>query len=124
MLFHQLDRVFKVWEKRGTERIRAAAIREAERWMLDAPAHTEGLGAIYPAMMYFIMALDALGYRGGPSRSRGGDPPVRSLLIETDDRFIFQPCVSPVWDTAICAFALGEAGSRGRRAADRARRTG
>ena len=32
------------------------------------------------------------------------------LLIETEDRFIFQPCVSPIWDTAICAFALGEAG--------------
>jgi hypothetical protein len=45
-----------------------------------------------------------------------------SLLIETEDRFIFQPCVSPIWDTAICAFALGEAGmpddARMTRAAD------
>ena len=61
MLFHHLDRVFKVWEKRGSERIRAAAIREAEHWILTRTHHTEGLGAIYPAMMYFIMALDALG---------------------------------------------------------------
>ena len=62
MLFHHLDRVFKVWEKRGSERVRGAAIREAEHWILDRTRHTEGLGAIYPAMMYFIMALDALGY--------------------------------------------------------------
>ena len=62
VLFHHLDRVFKVWEKRGSERIRAAAIREAERWILTRTRHTEGLGAIYPAMMYFIMALDALDY--------------------------------------------------------------
>src|SRR5271157_669047 len=61
-LFNHLDRVFKLWEKRGPERIRNAAIREAEHWILDRTRHTEGLGAIYPAMMYFIMALDALGY--------------------------------------------------------------
>jgi squalene-hopene/tetraprenyl-beta-curcumene cyclase len=51
ILFHHLDRVFKVWEKRGSERIRASAIREAEHWILERTRHTEGLGAIYPAMM-------------------------------------------------------------------------
>jgi squalene-hopene/tetraprenyl-beta-curcumene cyclase len=110
LLFHHLDRVFKVWEKRGSERIRGAAIREAERWILARTRHTEGLGAIYPAMMYFIMALDALDYaKDHPDRIEA----IRhfeSLLLETEDRFIFQPCVSPIWDTAICAFAMGEAG--------------
>jgi squalene-hopene/tetraprenyl-beta-curcumene cyclase len=110
VLFHHLDRVFKVWEKRGSERIRGAAIREAERWILARTRYTEGLGAIYPAMMYFIMALDTLDYaKDHPDRIEA----IRhfeSLLIETDDRFIFQPCVSPIWDTAICAFAMGEAG--------------
>ena len=110
LLFHHLDRVFKVWEKRGSERIRAAAIREAERWILARTRYTEGLGAIYPAMMYTIMALDALDYaKDHPDRIEA----IRhfeSLLIETGDRFIFQPCVSPIWDTAICAFAMGEAG--------------
>ena len=77
ILFHHLDRVFKVWEKRGSERIRGAAIREAEHWILDRTRHTEGLGAIYPAMMYFIMALDALGYPDGPSRPGGSHPPFR-----------------------------------------------
>jgi squalene-hopene/tetraprenyl-beta-curcumene cyclase len=110
VLFHHLDRVFKVWEKRGSERIRGAAIREAERWILARTRYTEGLGAIFPAMMYFIMALDALGYaKDHPDRVEA----IRhfeSLLIEADDRFIFQPAVSPIWDTAICMFALGEAG--------------
>ncbi|MEO8593104.1 MAG: squalene--hopene cyclase [Candidatus Solibacter sp.] len=110
VLFHQLDRVFKVWEKRGSERVRAAAIRQAEYWILMRTRHTEGLGAIYPAMMYFIMALDALGYaKDHPDRVEA----IRhfeSLLLETEDRFLFQPCVSPVWDTAISAFAMGEAG--------------
>jgi squalene-hopene/tetraprenyl-beta-curcumene cyclase len=110
VLFHHLDRVFKVWEKRGSERIRGAAIREAERWVLARTRYTEGLGAIFPAMMYFIMALDALGYaKDHPDRVEA----IRhfeSLLIESDERFIFQPAVSPIWDTAICAFAMGESG--------------
>ena len=69
VLFHHLDRVFKVWEKRGSQHIRGAAIREAERWILDRARSTEGLGAIFPAMMYFIMALDALGYPKDHKRS-------------------------------------------------------
>ena len=110
VLFHQLDRVFKVWEKRGSERIRAAAIRQAERWILTRTRHTEGLGAIYPAMMYFIMALDALDYAQDHPDRVEAIRHFESLLIETEDRFIFQPCVSPIWDTSICAFAMGEAG--------------
>jgi squalene-hopene/tetraprenyl-beta-curcumene cyclase len=30
-------------------------------------------------------------------------------VVEGDERFFFQPCFSVVWDTAIAAFALGEA---------------
>jgi squalene-hopene/tetraprenyl-beta-curcumene cyclase len=110
VLFHHLDRVFKVWERRGSERIRGAAIREAEHWIQVRTRFTEGLGAIYPAMMYFIMALDALGYPEDHPDLRDAVRHFESLLIETEDRFQFQPCVSPIWDTAICAFALGEAG--------------
>jgi len=109
-LFHHLDRVFKVWEKRGSERIRGAAIREAERWILARTRYTEGLGAIYPAMMYMIMAVDALDYAQDHPDRVEAIRQFESLLLETGDRFIFQPCVSPIWDTAISAFAMGEAG--------------
>jgi squalene-hopene/tetraprenyl-beta-curcumene cyclase len=122
VLFHHLDRVFKVWEKRGSQHIRGAAIREAERWILDRTQSTEGLGAIFPAMMYFIMALDALGYPKDHKEMVDALRHFESLILETGDRFIFQPAVSPIWDTAISAFALGEAGRKNdaamRRAAD------
>jgi squalene-hopene/tetraprenyl-beta-curcumene cyclase len=113
VLFHHLDRVFKLWEKRGPDRIRNLAIREAEHWILDRTHHTEGLGAIYPAMMYVIMALDALGYSEDHPDRLEAIRHFESLLIETGDRFIFQPSTSPIWDTAIAAFALGEAGVTG-----------
>ena len=113
ILFHHLDRMFKVWEKRGSERIRGAAIREAERWILERTRFTEGLGAIYPAMMYFIMALNALDYPEDHPDLVDAIRHFESLLIEAPGRFTFQPCVSPIWDTAISAFALGEAGCAG-----------
>ncbi len=109
-LFHHLDRLVKIWEKRGPKDVRRAAIREAEHWMLDRTRYTDGLGAIYPAMMYFIMALDSLGYpEDHPDRIEAVSR-FDALVLETEDRLEFQPCVSPVWDTAIAAFALGEMG--------------
>ena len=110
VLFHHLDRVFKVWEKRGSQRIRDAAIRQAEHWILERTRFTEGLGAIYPAMMYFIMALDALGYPKDHHDLADAVRHFESLLIETAERFVFQPCLPPIWDTSLTAFALGEAG--------------
>jgi squalene-hopene/tetraprenyl-beta-curcumene cyclase len=109
-VFHHLDKMFKVWETRGSERVRGAAVREAERWIIDRTRYTEGLGAIYPAMMYFIMALDALRYPEDHPDLVESIRHFESLMIETPTRFIIQPCVSPIWDTAIAAFALGEMG--------------
>ena len=51
--------------------------QKAEHWMLERMKHSDGLGAIYPPMMYSVMALDVLGYRQGPSAARGSAAPVR-----------------------------------------------
>ena len=110
LIFHHLDSAFKVWEKRGPKGVRGVAVRHAEKWVLDRTRHTEGLGAIYPAMMYFIMALDALNYPLDHPDRVEAIRHFESLLIESEKHFLFQPCVSPIWDTAITAFALGEAG--------------
>ena len=63
-------------------------------------------------MMYAVMALDVLGY--------APDHPVRgealrqfnALMVDDGERFFFQPCFSPVWDTAIGAYALAESDSK------------
>jgi squalene-hopene/tetraprenyl-beta-curcumene cyclase len=121
-LFRQLDVALKVWESRGPEMIRKPALREAEKWILDRTRNSDGLGAIYPSMMYLIMALDALGYPRDHPDLIEGIRQYEGLLTETTDQFYFQPCVSPVWDTAIAMFALGEMGAVApapmRRAAD------
>src|SRR5205085_6888508 len=61
-IFLSLDKIAKVLEKHGPKSIRKKAILRAEQWMLERTKYTDGLGAIYPPMMYAIMAMDLLGY--------------------------------------------------------------
>jgi squalene-hopene/tetraprenyl-beta-curcumene cyclase len=119
-VFHHLDRAVKVWDRRGLKDVRSAAVREAEHWMLDRTRYTEGLGAIYPSMMYLIMALDCLGYPDDHPDLIEAKQHFERLILRSEGRFQFQPCVSPVWDTAYALFALGEANTVDPAAATRA----
>ncbi len=109
-LFHQIDRALKLWQRRGPREVQRSAIRAAEKWMLDHTRYSEGLGAIYPSMMYLVMALDALGYPEDHPDMIEALRRFHDLITETDHSLFFQPCFSPVWDTAYAAFALGETG--------------
>jgi squalene-hopene/tetraprenyl-beta-curcumene cyclase len=110
--FLNVDRFFKVWEEHGAKGLRQKAIRAAEEWMLERSQHSDGLGAIYPPMMYAIMALDVLGYAPDHSVRVEAVKQFETLMVDGENGFYFQPCFSPVWDTAIAAFAVGEAGFR------------
>ncbi|MEO8326842.1 MAG: squalene--hopene cyclase, partial [Nitrospirota bacterium] len=110
LMFHQVDRILKLWERRGFKDIRAKAIREAEKWMLDHMRFTDGLGAIFPGMMYALMAMDALGYERDHPDFIDTLGQLEGLILEKEGALQFQPSLSPVWDTAISMFALGELG--------------
>ncbi len=111
LIFQQLDRGLKIWERRGPETLRREAIRRAEKWLIDHTRYSEGLGAIYPSMMYLVMALDCLGYSRDHPDLIQAIAQFDNLLTETETEFFFQPCFSPVWDTAYAMFALGEMGN-------------
>ncbi len=108
--FLAADRAMKLYEKLPWKPLRQRALREAKSWLLDHLERTEGLAAIYPAMMNSIFALIALGH--------GPDDPLTAreirefarFEIEEEDTIRLQPCVSPVWDTCIAMVALEEAG--------------
>ncbi len=108
--FVQSDRILKLWEKYGFARIRKAALRKCEHWMLERMKHAEGLGAIYPPMQYSIMALDVLGYQPDHPLRAEALGQFERLIVDDGKTLFFQPCFSPVWDTAIASYALGEAG--------------
>jgi squalene-hopene/tetraprenyl-beta-curcumene cyclase len=109
-VFLAVDKGLKIWEKIGVRRVRQRAIKRAEKWILERTKRTDGLGAIYPPMMYIIMALDLLGYPPDHPERVEAQRQFDRLMVERDDDFYFQPCFSVVWDTAIAGFALGESG--------------
>lgn len=109
-LFLTIDKALKWWERsRLTQSVRKKAIARAAEWMIEHLDRSDGLGAIYPPMMYAVMALDVLGY--------AKDHPLRvealrqfdNLMVNDGERFFFQPCFSPIWDTSIAAYALAQA---------------
>jgi squalene-hopene/tetraprenyl-beta-curcumene cyclase len=111
-VFLTVDKVLKWWERSGSRAIRRKAMEKAKAWMIERMHHSDGLGAIYPPMMYSIMALDALGFdRNDPLRVEALRH-FESLMVDDGERFFFQPCFSPVWDTAIGAYALGLSDAR------------
>ncbi len=113
-LFMIGDSVLKFLEKKQISEIRARAVQKAEKWILERHFKTDGLGAIYPAMANAIIAMKALGYdeKENPTLAKALRD-FEDLVIEEPDHLRVQPCVSPVWDTALACYALREAGVSG-----------
>ena len=115
-----LDRIAHAAEAVHIRPLRKLALKRAEEWVLARLEMTDGLGAIYPAMLNAILALRCLGYsEDDPQVIRARDE-FEKLGIEEpankdmpEPTFRMQPCVSPVWDTAQALYALGEAGLPG-----------
>ncbi len=108
--FLAIDKGLKWWERHGLRRVRARAVKRAEEWMLERTRFSDGLGAIYPPMMYLAMALDVLGYPPEHPERQEAQRQFDNLMVDDGERFFFQPCFSPVWDTGIALQALGECG--------------
>src|SRR2546425_7780954 len=107
--FLTLDHALKLYDRLPWKPGRERAVRLARQWMMDHFERSEGLAAIYPAMMNSIFASMALGYPPDhPVTARQIDEFSR-FEIEEPDTLRVQPCLSPLWDTAIAAFALLEA---------------
>ena len=108
------DSVLKFLEKKHISEIRARAVQKAEKWILERHHKTEGLGGIYPAMANAIIAMKVLGYdeKENPILAKAIRD-FEALVIEEKDHLRVQPCLSPIWDTALSCYALAEAGLSG-----------
>ena len=111
--FIQLDRLHKFAERfaeLGIHPFRKRALKKAETWMLERLEGTDGLAAIFPAMLNALIALRALGYPEDHPQVKRAVEELKKLEHETEDRVRIEPCFSPVWDSAIVAIALHESG--------------
>ncbi|MCL5104202.1 MAG: squalene--hopene cyclase [Armatimonadetes bacterium] len=107
--FTAVDKLIKLAEWLRLLPLRELAVRRAEKWMVERFEHSSGLGAIFPPIVYSLIAMKALGYDDSDPRVERAMEELRKLEIEEDDTLRLQPCTSPVWDTAIVMNALGEA---------------
>jgi len=91
-------------------RLRQRAIERALAWVTERLNGEDGLGAIFPAMANSVMMFDALGYAEGHPQRAIARKSVEKLLAVHEPEGYCQPCVSPIWDTALTCHALLEVG--------------
>jgi len=109
--FFALDAALRAIEPMFSKASRRRAIAKAVAFVDERLNGEDGLGAIFPAMANAVMMYDALGYgEDQPSRATARRA-IDKLLIVRDDEAYCQPCLSPVWDTALAVHALLEAAS-------------
>jgi squalene-hopene/tetraprenyl-beta-curcumene cyclase len=111
--FLWLDRLHKFAEwfaEHNIHPFRKRALRRAEQWMLERFEGTDGLAAIFPAMLNSLIALKALGYPDDHPQIVRAEKKLKELEHETAESVRIEPCLSPVWDTAIVAICLQESG--------------
>jgi squalene-hopene/tetraprenyl-beta-curcumene cyclase len=109
-VFRAVDAALKLAEPLFPHATRQRAIDKAVAFVRERLNGEDGLGAIFPAMANSVMMFDALGI--------GPDDPERAIARKSIDKLLVvkpseaycQPCVSPVWDTALAAHALLETG--------------
>jgi squalene-hopene/tetraprenyl-beta-curcumene cyclase len=111
--FLWLDRVHKFAEwfaQHSIHPFRKRALRKAEQWMLERFEGSDGLAAIFPAILNSLIALKALGYPDDHPQVLRAERELKKLEHETEQSVWIEPCFSAVWDTAIVNICLAESG--------------
>ncbi len=109
--FLRLDDTLKFLQPLRIRPLRRRALEEAERWMLERIGEgSDGLAAVFPAMLNCLIALRALGYSKTNPVYAKAEKDFAELFVDDPEDFRIQPCLSPVWDTAINIISLVESG--------------
>lgn len=107
-IFLALDKFGRIAEPYIPATIHQRAIDNARDWIIERLNGEDGLGCIFPAMVNAYESLLLLGYPKDHEYVVTARKAIDKLLVITDDMAFCQPCVSPVWDTALAALALQE----------------
>jgi squalene-hopene/tetraprenyl-beta-curcumene cyclase len=108
--FFLLDRCARMIDPLIPRAMRQSATRRAEAWFIERLNGDDGLGAIFPAMVNALEAMVLLGYPSDHPHRVTAKRALEKLLVMQGEQAYCQPCVSPVWDSALAALALQEVG--------------
>lgn len=109
-IFGGIDWILKRAEPHFPRGLRRRAIDAADAFVTERLNGEDGLGAIYPAMANSVLMYDALGYPPDHPHLAIARRSIEKLLVVKETEAYCQPCLSPVWDTALAAHALLETG--------------
>jgi len=111
--FLRIDGMMKFCERWNLLPFRRWAVRKALRWMKEHSENSDGIGAIFPPMVYHLIVLHTLGVDENDPEYVSAMKQIDDLIIREDDTVRLQPCLSPVWDTALTTIALADSGISG-----------
>jgi squalene-hopene/tetraprenyl-beta-curcumene cyclase len=108
------DRLLKILGSLPWKPFRQRALEEAEKWMAERMGEgSDGLAAVFPAMLNSIIALKTLGYDESNPLLKKAIADFEGLFVDDPEDFRIQPCLSPIWDTSLNTIALAESGIPG-----------
>src|SRR2546426_10675542 len=109
--FLRIEDVLKFLHPLRVRPLRRRALEGAERWMVERIGEgSDGLAAVFPAILNCLIALRALGYSKDHPAYKKAAQDFAGLFVNNSEDFRIQPCMSPVWDTAINLISLAESG--------------
>jgi squalene-hopene/tetraprenyl-beta-curcumene cyclase len=108
-LFLGLDQLGRMTQPLIPKAMRQKAIDKARDWFVERLNGEDGLGGIFPAMVNAYEVLLLLGYPKDHELVVTARKAIDKLLVINEHDAYCQPCLSPVWDTALAALALQEA---------------
>ncbi len=112
LFFRGVDVVARRVDAISPKRLRRRAIDKAVAFVTERLNGEDGLGAIFPAMANAVMMFDVLGGSANSRNAAIARASIEKLLAVAPEEAYCQPCLSPVWDTALACHALLEAGGR------------
>ena len=109
--FLAIDKVLHAHERLPWKPLRTFALGECERWIIEHQEADGTWGVIQPPSVYSLIALKCHGYSmDHPVMKKGLNSFLGDFALRRGDTFSVQPCLSPVWDTALAITGLREAG--------------
>ncbi len=110
-LFLGLDKLGRLTHPFIPQSMQKRAIQKALDWSTERLNGEDGLGGIFPAMVNIYEAMLLLGLPKDHPNVKIARQAIDKLLVINEDEAYCQPCLSPVWDTALAALALQEVGA-------------
>lgn len=107
--FLKLDKVVRFAEPMFPKLLERRGVQKCLNFVKERLNGEDGLGAIFPAMANTVMMYHTLGYPADHPDFVIARKSIDNLLILKEDEGYCQPCVSPIWDTALAAHAVAEA---------------